>query len=68
MQYRRHYVTKEVRTEGQCTGGAGVHHSGLWELVLQVEHRLAHLCRRSVLGFVAFVKNNLWQDGSQGAN
>lgn len=44
---------------GERTGGAGVHHSGLRELVLQVEHCLAHLCRRSVLGFVAFVKNNL---------
>lgn len=47
----------------QRTGGAGVHHSGLRELVLQVEHRLAHLRRRSVLGFVAFVKNNLRRGG-----
>lgn len=55
-----------VGKEGQRTGGAGVHHSGLWELVLQVEHRLAHLCRRSILGFVAFVKNNLREGGVKG--
>lgn len=64
--YKSGCVLGFVRKEGQRTGGAGVHHSGLWELVLQVEHRLAHLCRRSVLGFVAFVKNNLREGGVKG--
>lgn len=42
-----------------CTCGTGIHHSGPWQFVLQIKHRLAHLCRRGILGFVAFIKNNL---------
>jgi len=42
------------------TGGAGVHHSGPRQLVLQVQHGLAHLCGSGILSFVAFVENNLW--------
>lgn len=43
----------------QPTRGTGIHHSSPWQLVLQIEHCLAHLCRCGILGFVAFIKNDL---------
>ena len=45
------------------TGGAGVDHAGSGQLVLQVQHGLAHLGGRGVLGFVALVENNLQREG-----
>lgn len=41
------------------TCGAGVDHPGQGQLVLQVQHGLAHLGGAGVLGFVALVKHNL---------
>lgn len=43
----------------QPTRGTGIHHSSPWQLVLQVKHCLAHLCRCGILSFVAFIKNDL---------
>ena len=50
----------------QDTCGTGIHHSGPWQLVLKVKHCLAHLCRCSILGFVAFIENNLWGEKVKG--
>lgn len=41
------------------TCGAGIHHPGLGQLALQVQHGLAHLGGAGILGFVALVKHNL---------
>lgn len=57
-----------IYSEGVCvpTCGTGVDHPRPWQLVLQVQHCFAHLGGRGVLGFVAFIKNNLHKVQGQG--
>lgn len=49
----------ELSCRPHLTCGAGIHHPGLGQLVLQVQHGLAHLGGAGVLGFVTLVKHNL---------
>lgn len=45
--------------EDGLTRGTGVNHPCLRQLVLQVQHRFAHLSGAGVFGFVALVEHDL---------